>query len=98
MGRPLNPLSRVGQIRTVSAGIVDSRIIADERSRLLADALASLPFEQREAVVLHLKGGMKFREIARMQETSVSTVHGRYRYGLKKLKLFFNGEYKNESH
>ncbi len=79
-------------------GSPDSRIIADERSRRLTDALASIPFEQREVIVLHLKGGMKFREIARMQETSVSTVHGRYRYGLKKLKLFFNGEYKNESH
>jgi RNA polymerase sigma-70 factor (ECF subfamily) len=76
----------------------DSRIIADERLRLLTDALVSIPFEQREVVVLHLKGGMKFREIARMQKTSLSTVCGRYRYGLKKLKLFFNGEHKNESH
>ena len=76
----------------------DSRIIADERSRLLTDALASIPVEQREVVVLHLKGGMKFREIARMQKSTVSTVHGRYKYGLKKLKLFFKGEFKNESH
>ncbi len=79
-------------------GSPDSRIIADEKSQRLTDALASIPLEQREVIVLHLKGGMKFREIARMQETSVSTVHGRYRYGLKKLKLFFNGEYENESH
>jgi RNA polymerase sigma-70 factor (ECF subfamily) len=76
----------------------DSRIIADERLRLLTDALVSIPFEQREVVVLHLKGGMKFREIARMQKTSLNTVCGRYRYGLKKLKMFFNGEHKNESH
>lgn len=88
----------IGNAEPISSRLCspDSRIIADERSQRLTDALASIPLEQREVVVLHLKGGMKFREIARLQKSSVSTVHGRYRYGLKKLKLFLNGEYKNE--
>jgi len=42
--------------------------------------------EQRETVVLHLNGGMKFKEIARMQKIPLSTVQGRYRYGLEKLR------------
>ena len=57
-----------------------------EESGLLTDALARLPLEQREAIILHLKGGMKFKEIARMQPIPISTVQGRYRYGLGKLR------------
>lgn len=48
-------------------------------------ALAELPEEQREAVVLHLQGGMRFREIAAATGTSINTIHSRYRYALAKL-------------
>ncbi len=65
---------------------------AVEKSKLLTDALAVIPYEQREVIVLHLKGGLKFREIAIVQQTSISTVHGRYKYGLKKLRTILNGE------
>ena len=70
----------------------ESRGIADETLRLLTDALAAIPYEQREVIVLHLKGGLTFREVASVQQTSVSTVHGRYRYGLKKLRAILDGE------
>jgi RNA polymerase sigma-70 factor, ECF subfamily len=84
----------------VSSGLdgPDGQIMADERTRILAQALASLPFEQREVVVLHLKGAMTFREIARMQSITLSTAHGRYRYGLKKLRTHLNGEFGNDSY
>ena len=68
-----------------------SRIVADEKSQLLANALAEIPLEQREVIVLHLTGELKFKEIARMQQTSISTVHGRYKYGLKKLSKILDG-------
>ena len=42
--------------------------------------------EQREVVVLHLQGDMKFRQIAGMLEISVNTVQSRYRYGMGKLR------------
>jgi DNA-directed RNA polymerase specialized sigma24 family protein len=58
----------------------------------LNKALAELPYEQRETVVLHLKGGMKFREIAAMQSVPINTVQGRYRYGLDKLRSILNDE------
>ncbi|HUU20582.1 MAG TPA: sigma-70 family RNA polymerase sigma factor [Sedimentisphaerales bacterium] len=70
----------------------DKLLIGSERSQLLADALAAIPFEQREVIMLHLKGGMKLKEIAMLQNTSVSTVQGRYRYGLKKLRAILNRE------
>lgn len=76
----------------VDSNYPERRLEADEESRILTDALAAIPYEQREVIVLHLKGGFKFREIAKVQETSVSTVHGRYRYGLKKLNAILDGE------
>ncbi len=43
------------------------RIIHSEEAQRLNDALATPPYDQREAVVLHLKGGMKFKDIAELQ-------------------------------
>lgn len=54
-------------------------------------ALAELPYEQREAVVLRLCSGMRFHAIARMQGVSTNTVQGRFRYGLDKLKTLLDG-------
>ncbi len=60
--------------------------VFDEHFEQLGDALAQLPLEQRETIVLHLNGRMKFKEIAEMQGIPISTVQGRYRYGLNKLR------------
>jgi len=67
-------------------------LIFSEQALRLSGAVARLPDEQREAVVLHLKAGMKFREIAKLQGVSVNTVQGRYRYGLNTLRSILNGE------
>ena len=58
----------------------------------LRHALDQLPYEQRETVLLYFKGKFNFRQIARFQGVSTSTVHGRYRYGLSKLRSLLNGE------
>ncbi len=68
------------------------RVIEREELIRLRQAISQIPYEQREAVMLHLKGGMKFREIAKLQGLSVSTIHGRYRYGLDKLRSLLNSE------
>ena len=70
----------------------DEWIIHDEQFQRLCNAMVQLPYEQREAVVLHLHGAMKFREIAQLQQTSVKTTLSRYRYGLDKLRTLLNGE------
>ena len=67
-------------------------IICSEQLRLLNNALAQLPFEQREAVSLHLQGEMKFKAIAELQNVSINTVQSRYRYGLDKLRSLLNSE------
>ena len=54
--------------------------------------MARLPYEQREVVILHLRAGMKFRQIAKLQDISINTIKGRYRYGLDKLRSILNGE------
>jgi RNA polymerase sigma-70 factor (ECF subfamily) len=67
-------------------------ILADERVTKLNDALAQLPYEQREVVILHLQAGMKFRAIAASQNVSINTVQSRYRYALDRLRSLLDGE------
>jgi RNA polymerase sigma-70 factor (ECF subfamily) len=78
-------LDKAGQ---VPSNAVDPERSAEysEESRRLTAALARLPFEQRETIVLHLNGRMKFKEIAQTHGIPISTVQGRYRYGLDKLR------------
>jgi RNA polymerase sigma-70 factor (ECF subfamily) len=75
----------------VSSG-PERRFAETEELIQLRHALTKIPYEQREAVILHLKGGLKFKEIAGQQGVSVSTIHGRYRYGLDKLRSLLNSE------
>ncbi|MHC4537533.1 MAG: RNA polymerase sigma factor [Planctomycetota bacterium] len=66
--------------------------IFGEEARHLNHAMMQLSHEQREVIMLHLRGGMKFREIAGLQGISINTAKSRYRYGLDKLRLLLNGE------
>jgi len=70
----------------------ESSAVCSEELQLLNSALARLPYEQREVVILHLRGGMKFRQIAKSQNVSINTVQSRYRYGLDKLRTLLDGE------
>ncbi|MBN2180523.1 MAG: RNA polymerase sigma factor [Sedimentisphaerales bacterium] len=66
--------------------------ICSEERQKLSHALAELPYQQREAILLRLNGGMRFGQIARLQSVSLKTVQSRYRYGLEKLRSALNGE------
>jgi RNA polymerase sigma factor (sigma-70 family) len=77
---------------SISSDGPEQLVIYSEESQRLNDAVAQLPQPQREVVVLHLKGEMKFREIAKLQGESINTILGRYRYGLNKLRSILNGE------
>ncbi|MCU0914499.1 MAG: sigma-70 family RNA polymerase sigma factor [Planctomycetes bacterium] len=70
----------------------EQTVLHTERARLIDQALVQLPDEQREAVILHLQVGMRFREIANSQKVSINTVQSRYRYGLEKLRSLLNGQ------
>jgi RNA polymerase sigma factor (sigma-70 family) len=69
-------------------------IIENEQLKRLNNAFSQLPYEQREAISLHLQGGMKFREIAESQDVSIGTIQSRYRYGLEKLRSILDSEAK----
>jgi len=81
----------------VESAISDSNkpegwIIRNEELDRLNNVMAQLPYPQREAVVLHVQGGMKFRAIAKTQNVSINTAQSRYRYGLDKLQSLLNSE------
>ncbi|HEX7654017.1 MAG TPA: sigma-70 family RNA polymerase sigma factor [Verrucomicrobiae bacterium] len=54
-------------------------------------ALAELPVEQREVIVLKVWHEYTFEEIGNLLEISPNTAAGRYRYGLQKLKNQLEG-------
>jgi RNA polymerase sigma-70 factor (ECF subfamily) len=66
--------------------------ILSEELELLQNALAQIPYEQREVITLYMQGNMTYRQIAEIQNTSINTVQGRYRYGLNKLRSILNSE------
>jgi RNA polymerase sigma factor (sigma-70 family) len=70
----------------------DELIIGSEETQRLNRAMMELPQDQKEVIVLRLKGDMRFREIAALQGVPLRTVQARYRYGLNKLRSALNGE------
>ncbi|HUV67342.1 MAG TPA: sigma-70 family RNA polymerase sigma factor [Sedimentisphaerales bacterium] len=70
----------------------DRWIIQNEELQRLNNAMAQLPYPQREAVILHVQAGMRFKAIAKSQNVSINTAQSRYRYGLDKLRSLLNSE------
>lgn len=66
----------------IVAGPPNDPIEAEKLDR----ALAWLPEEQRQVVVLKVWGGLTLAEIAGVLDESQNTVASRYRYGLNKLR------------
>jgi RNA polymerase sigma-70 factor (ECF subfamily) len=66
--------------------------ILSEELELLSNAMAQIPYEQREVVTLYMQGQMTFRQIAKIRNASINTIQGRYRYGLNKLRSILNSE------
>lgn len=73
-----------------------TQLIAAEETARVYEALAELPYQQREVFVLHVQGQMRFREIAGLLSVSINSVQSRYRYGLKKLRAILKEENRNE--
>lgn len=66
--------------------------VMNEQLAHLSAAMANLPYEQREVITLRIEANMTLRRIAQLQNTTISTVQGRYRYGIEKLRSLLNGE------
>jgi len=72
----------------------DRLAISAELCRRIEQAMAQLPYDQREVIILHLQSGMRFKAIAESQDVSINTIQSRYRYGLDKLRSLLNVEVK----
>jgi len=70
------------------------RMVCNEQLRQLGDAMAQLPYDQREVIMLHFQATMTFRAMAKSLGVSVNTAKSRYRYGMDKLRLIFQNEAK----
>ena len=81
-----------GAIETARVSPPDQWAVVNEQMQRISEAMAELPLEQREVVTLRFEGGMGFRQIARIQNASINTVQGRYRYGMEKLRSLLNSE------
>lgn len=77
------------RIASMPAPARQSPEAADEGE--LAAALASLPSEQREIVVMKIDGGLTFAQIAQVLGIRPNTAASRYRYALEKLRKFLEG-------
>ncbi|HUU20071.1 MAG TPA: sigma-70 family RNA polymerase sigma factor [Sedimentisphaerales bacterium] len=80
-------------VNLVDAGAVTSKartpdqwVVYSENMRKVNDVLKQLPYEQREVVLLHVHGDMKFKSISEIQQVSINTVLSRYRYAVEKLR------------
>ena len=77
--------------RPVSTNPTKQLIEAEESARVF-DALAELPYQQREVFVLRVQGQMRFREIASLLNLSINSVQSRYRYAIDKLRIILSEE------
>lgn len=59
----------------------------------IAAAVAGLPVEQREVFLMRMEGDLAFKDIARIQGTSINTALARMQYALTKLRAQLGGEY-----
>lgn len=73
-----------------SATDIDARL----DSQVATAALINLSDEEREIVILHLWGGLTFRQIAEVLQLSAATVHRRYQAALQALRAHLRIESK----
>jgi RNA polymerase sigma-70 factor (ECF subfamily) len=66
--------------------------ILSEQLQLLSSAMSELPAEQREVVSMYMDGSLTFKQIAQIQEMPISTIQGRFRYGIERLQRLLRNE------
>jgi RNA polymerase sigma-70 factor (ECF subfamily) len=69
------------------------RAISDELGRRIAEAVASLPAEQKAVFLMRTEAGLSFKEIASAQRVSINTALGRMQYALVRLRTALRADY-----
>lgn len=62
---------------------------AQEEHHRIEQLLRRLPEQQSEVIRLHIHAGLKFTEIAEMQNEPVTTIKSRFTSGIEKLKQMY---------
>jgi RNA polymerase sigma-70 factor (ECF subfamily) len=65
----------------------------DERRAAIETALAQLPADQRQVLVLKIWGGLKYPQIADTLNIPANTAASRYRYAVDKLRALLAEEH-----
>ena len=63
--------------------------------RRISDAVSRLPHEQREVFLMRMEGDLPFKEIAKVQGTSLNTALSRMQYALTKLRVELKSDYEH---
>ena len=66
---------------------------AGELGARIACAVKELPLEQREVFLMRVQADLPFKEIARIQKTSINTALARMQYALGKLRPLLKDDY-----
>lgn len=88
--QPVNPIDDEVQSDALASPVQDQpdrRAELEQQTRLLLDAVESLPMEQRRVFLLKEEAGMSISEIADVLGENAETVKSRMRYAVKKLRL-----------
>jgi RNA polymerase sigma-70 factor (ECF subfamily) len=70
-----------------------AKIEAGELGASIAAAVAALPDAQKEVFLMRVRMDLPFKEIARIQHTSINTALARMQYALAKLRPLLSEEY-----
>lgn len=92
--RKPNPLAKTRDLDTVEHVMVEekhaqSQLERSESINLLRRAMAQLSPEKREALILSRFQGMKYKEIADLSNSTVSSIKTRIHRAMKELKVIY---------
>lgn len=76
---------------TADLGQGDPRLDNLENQMLLHKALAQIPVNQREVIILRIYHELRFHEISGILGSNLSTVKSRFRLGVRNLKKIIEG-------
>ena len=82
--RNLKGCRQYEEFNEIIQNVISGPNLEDEET--VARALAQLPDEQREVIVLKYFEELTFQEIAAVSGISMNTITSRYRYGMEKLR------------
>lgn len=83
---------RIPAVQRDTAALPDEALVADEERRRVHRAIAALPIQFREVIVLREFHDLSYREIADVVATPVGTVMSRLARGRERLKVLLTEE------